>query len=714
MSNTSSSFHMLDSRIQKWIWTQDWASLKDIQESSIPIVLKRDSDVIISAATAGGKTEAAFLPILTHVLQNGDKDGYQVLYISPLKALINDQYSRLSEIALELNIDVIPWHGDIAAARKQKSLRSPSGIVIITPESLESFFINRKQHLTKAFSTLKYIVVDELHSFIGTERGKQLQSLMSRVEQIAQKPIPRIAMSATFSDYDIVQQFLRVDNLLPCRIPSQGDSNHEIKILVKEYLPRKNYQPEYDIAQEIYSKLRGSNNLVFANSRQDVEQYGVLLSDMCSENSVPNEFRVHHSNLSKIERESVEHELQKGEYPVTTVCTSTLELGVDIGKVKSIVQIGTAFSVSGLRQRLGRSGRRGEASILRVFSIESQNAPLLNDLRAALFQNIAIIELLIEKKYESPSLSSYHFSTFIQQILSLIAQYGSFQPKEAWTFLCKNGAFKNVSVELFLELLRSLGSANVISQLHTGQIVISVEGEKILSKRDFYVAFNTSIDYTLINKSNSKQLGTIQYMPNVGDSIIFAGRRWIVDSLDEGNKNIIVSLIEHGGNIRFTGDEFYIDRLITQKMLEVYKSNEDIAYLDTQSGARERLKEGRNFFASNFWGDDPFMIYGNKSVYTTWAGTKINRSIALLIEKNIGRKASYDHIAVYDISKTELLSVIDAGKPSEVQLAELLNRPNKVRQKYDYLLSDKLLNIEYAANYLDLDLAWEIISEEYL
>lgn len=712
MSNTSSSFHMLDSRIQKWIWNQDWSSLKDIQESSIPIVLKRDGDVIISAATAGGKTEAAFLPILTHILQNGDKDGYQVLYISPLKALINDQHRRLSEITSELNIDIIPWHGDIDAARKQKSLRSPNGIIIITPESLESFFINRKQHLTRAFSTLKYIVVDELHSFIGTERGKQLQSLMSRVEQISQKTIPRIAMSATFSDYDIARQFLRIDNSLPCRIPSQGESNHEIKILVKEYLSTKNYQPEYDIAQEIYSKLRGSNNLVFANSRQDVEQYGVILSDMCSENTVPNEFRVHHGNLSKIERESVEHELQKGEYPVTTVCTSTLELGVDIGKVKSISQIGTAFSVSGLRQRLGRSGRRGEASILRVFSIESQNIPLLNDFRAALFQNIAIIELLIEKRYESPSISSYHFSTLIQQILSLIAQYGSFQPKEAWTFLCKNGAFRNVPVELFLELLRSLGSANIISQLHTGQIIISVEGEKILSKRDFYVAFNTSIDYTIINNANSRRLGTIQYIPNVGDSILLAGRRWIVDSLDEGNKNIMVSLIKQGGNIHFTGEEFDIDRLITQKMLEIYKSNEDIAYLDIQSGARERLKEGRNFFAGNVRDNDLFMTYGNNSIFMTWAGTKINRTIALLVENNIGRKVSYDHIAVHGISKSELLSIIDAGKPSEVQLAELLNRPNKEKQKYDYLLSDQLLNMEYAASYLDADVAWEIISTE--
>ena len=115
---------------------------------------------------------------------------------------------------------------------------------------------------------------------------------------------------------------------------------------------------------------------------------------MCEEKNVPNEFRVHHGSISKLERESIERDLQRGEHPITALCTSTLELGVDIGKVKSIAQIGTAISVSGLRQRLGRSGRRDEPSILRVFSIEGYDGGLLYDLRCNLVQNIAIIELM--------------------------------------------------------------------------------------------------------------------------------------------------------------------------------------------------------------------------------------------------------------------------------------------------------------------------------
>ena len=118
MSRVSASFDLLDERVRRWIWRQGWTSLKDIQENAIPVVLTGNSDVIISASTAGGKTEAAFLPILTSILQNGKSFGYQVLYVSPLKALINDQYRRLSDMTSEMGIDVIPWHGDINVARK--------------------------------------------------------------------------------------------------------------------------------------------------------------------------------------------------------------------------------------------------------------------------------------------------------------------------------------------------------------------------------------------------------------------------------------------------------------------------------------------------------------------------------------------------------------------------------------------------------------------
>ena len=436
MTHKSSSFELLHEKVQNWIWRQGWTSLKEIQENTIPIVLKGDCDVIISAATAGGKTEAAFLPILSNILsEDFGSSGYDVLYISPLKALINDQYRRLLDITKDLNINVTPWHGDISISIKNKSVKNSSGILIITPESLESFLINRFSDVNSVFGKLRYIVIDELHAFIGNERGKQLQSLMSRIELITRKTTPRIAMSATFSNYDSVKHFLRQDEALECFIPNQGDSKHEIRLIIKNYLQEE--CTEKEICNEIFTKLRGTNNLVFANSRSETELYAVLLRDMSDKLCVPNEFHIHHGNLSKIERENVEKELQLGHTPITAICTSTLELGVDIGKVKSIAQIGVANSVSSLRQRLGRSGRRNELSILRIFSVENtESSSLLYDLRTNLVQNIAVVELLREHKYESPNIGKFHLSTLIQQILSMLASYNGFYPKEGWDFLC--------------------------------------------------------------------------------------------------------------------------------------------------------------------------------------------------------------------------------------------------------------------------------------
>lgn len=706
----SSAFELLDTKVRRWVWSQGWDSLRDIQESAIPIVLRADADVIISASTAGGKTEAAFLPILSRILRDGATDGYSVLYISPLKALINDQYRRLSEMTAGMGIDVIPWHGDIDASRKQKSLKHPNGIVIITPESLESFLINRRQHLDRAFSSLKYVVIDELHSFIGNERGKQLQSLLSRLEIITKQPVPRIAMSATFSSYNVVTQFLRPDSALPCRIPPEGESNHEIKILVKEYVPTKDYDPGGDIVTELYTKLRGDNHLVFANSRINAENYAVDLSDMCEQDGVPNEFRVHHGSLSKLERESVEHDLQKGEKPVTALCTSTLELGVDIGKVKSIVQVGCAHSVSSLRQRLGRSGRRNEPSILRVLSIENPLSPIFYDLRASLIQNIAIVELLRDKQYETPATEKLHLSTLIQQILSILSQYGAFYPKDGWQILCQNGAFRNVTVAIFLDLLRALGEQDIISQLHNGQIIIGKEGEKIVKQTDFYVAFWAEPEFAVINRYNSKRVGMLQSAPAEGEMIVIAAKRWIVESVDLTTRSVYVNRIRSGGAANFSGGGAEIDRIITERMRQIYNSPDTYPYLDIQTDAPVQLNHARTLFQKSCLATSNFITYGNKTLCATWAGAKINRTISLMMKYSLGITTPYDYIFIGGITLATLKELITKGKPQPNDLAAQLPKEHKIQQKHDRLLTEELINHEYASSSLDVDGAWEVIS----
>lgn len=540
-----------------------------------------------------------------------------------------------------------------------------------------------------------------------------MQSILSRIDQIVHRHIPRIAMSATFSDYDAVKLYLRNDGAMPCAIPPQGESNHEIRILVKEYVNKKNTCVSIPISQEIFNNLRGSNNLVFANNRGETEEYAVLLSDLCENNGIPNEFRVHHGSISKIERESVEHDLQKGEYPVTALCTSTLELGVDIGKVKSIAQIGTAISVAGLRQRIGRSGRRGEPSILRVFSIERNDEGLLYDLRNSLVQNIAIIELMREHRYESPKIDTYHFSTLIQQILAIIAQYGGFYPKEGWNILCKKGAFRNVTPELFLEVLRSLGNKDVVSQLNTGQIVIGKTGEKILKSPDFYVAFVTPHDITVIDKASSKRIGMIQQIPQVGQVIILLGNRWLVESLDKENSKVYVFPIKSGGRALFVGDGADTDSIIVEKMKNIYLSDIIYPYLDERSGAREHLQQSRLFFHRNNLGHSPFLQYGNVSYLLNWIGTKANRTLALMAQYYLKKQCDYGSFFVSNLTMEDIVVLKQVNNPNIVECASILPRQQKIFQKYDYLLSDRLLDIEYSNSYLDIKKLQDSISRDF-
>jgi len=707
----SSSFDLLDTKVQQWVWKQGWTSLKDIQENSIPPILDGNCDVIISAATAGGKTEAVFLPVLTNILQSENHSGYQVLYISPLKSLINDQYRRLVDMTKGMSINVTPWHGDISSSKKNSSINKPNGILIITPESLESLFMHHHDKLKRAFGNLMFIVIDELHAFIPTERGKQLQSLLSRLEYVIKRHVPRIAMSATFSDYDSVKHFLRQDYSLPCIIPEPGKSNHEVKVLIKEYTYGYNGKADIDkiVADELFIRLRGSNNLVFTNSRQECELFSHLLNDKCDAENVPNEFRIHHGSISREKRIKVEQELQEGKSPITAICTATLELGVDIGKVKSIAQIDTADSVSSLRQRLGRSGRRDEASILRIYSsdYDGENARLLNILRSHLVQNIAVIELLKERLYEKPNIDGIHLSTLIQQILSMIAEYGCFYPKDGWSLLCKNGAFDNISASLFLSLLKDLGETDIIQQTSNGQIVIGPVGEDIISDKEFYAAFTTYPELDIVNSQSGEYIGSIIVnMLGIGACIIFGGMRWTVTEIDYKTKKAYVIPYDYGELPFFRGEGADVDSVIVRKMKEIYLSNEIYPYLDKNTKAIDCLNSARSFYKYNNLDKGEF-IYEDENVILTWAGSKTNRTISLISLLYLDKSTGFNHIYIDRLTKEDIIEILKHSKPKAESLCPYLMRFVKERKKYDYLLSDELLDIEYASMYLDVDSAWK-------
>jgi ATP-dependent Lhr-like helicase len=725
---TSSAFDLLDERIRRWIWNEGWEELRSIQERAIPAVLAADRDVILAAATASGKTEAAFFPILTHLLRDV-RGGGLVFYVSPLKALINDQWARLSRLCEALEIAVHPWHGDISAARKQRFFRKPTGVVLITPESLESLFVNHGHGLGALIRLLDYVVVDELHAFIGTERGKQLQSLLHRIEVITKRRVPRLALSATLGDMHLAAEFLRPGHAAEVELVVSSDDLQELKLIVKGFITASARFSEKDaeaaskagqsveledfirggelaVADDLFDALRGNNHLIFPNSRGKVELYADLLRRKCERLGVPNEFWPHHGSLSKEVREETEAALKKGDRPASAVCTTTLELGIDIGAVESVAQIGPPPSVAALRQRLGRSGRRGGPAILRCYCIEEESDPqsaLSDQLREGLVQTIAVIRLLLDRWCEPPRAGGLHLSTLIQQLLSLIAQYGGLTAQQAWRLLCGNGPFEAVQKSAFVELLHALGDRDVLMQTDGGLLLHGRLGEKLVNHYTFYAAFATEDEYRIVTQGRT--LGSIPVSQPLeeGSYVIFAGRRWRVTTVDAEHKVITVTPAPAGRPPLFGGGAGLIHDRIREEMRTVYEEADQPVFLDKL--ARELLSEARQVFDRYNLDTQHIVSVGGSVHLFPWRGDIAHNTLALLL-RHRGLEAGSEglSVTVYGTDADRVFDALGEIAEDESFTNEALAASVKttIREKWDWLLTEGLLNADYAATVLDI------------
>ena len=727
----SSGFEQLESRIQRWIWAEGWTSLRDAQEWAVPVLVDADQDVIIAAATAAGKTEAAFLPILTNLLNHDDPSG-AVLYISPLKALINDQWDRLSRLCEQLEIPVVAWHGDISSSKKHRFLKSSEGVLLITPESLEALFVNRGSSLGGVFQNLRYIVVDELHAFIGSERGKQLQSLMHRVELVVGCRLPRVGLSATLGDMKMASEFLRPGSADTVTVIESKNSNQTLQVQVRGYIQppmnelmkarvelsldgenegEQDYEASSDfaIADHLYKVLRGSNNLIFPNSRAQVEWYADQLRRRCENDGLPNEFWPHHGSLSKDLREQAEHALKAGNQAASAICTTTLELGIDIGSIKTVVQIGAPPSVASLRQRLGRSGRRpGEKATLRVYCKESpltDGSSLSDLLRQGLVQTISMVRLLARGWFEPPRAQGIHASTLVQQCLSVIAQCGGASAADLWKSLIAEGAFPKVEKSDFMGLLKSLGEHELIIQDSSGLLLPGVVGERLINHYEFYSAFTSDEEFRLV--CDGKTLGSVPVSrPLTKDQrIIFGGRRWQVRDVDLQAKVIIVSAARGGAPPQFDGLGAMVHDVVRKEMRAVLADSAPCPFID--SSAQALLDEARKTFSSLRLGDGYLIESGSKCSLISWLGDYANDALRLLLN-HVGLPCHNTGLVIeIDASIDQAnaaLNAVGSLDPGDLN-STLADVENMLREKWDWALPEPLLKRSFASISLDISTA---------
>ena len=724
------AFSLLAEPIRRALWDMRWTELRSVQQQAIQILTQTDRDLLISARTAAGKTEAAFLPILSQICEN-PTSSVRVIYVGPLKALINDQFRRLEELCQHASIPVHRWHGDVSGQQKRNLLTRPGGVLLITPESIESLFVNQSTSLQSLFHSLSFIVIDELHALIGCERGTHLRSLLHRLERFTLASTRIVSLSATLGDMAMSAAWMRPGAPESVAILDDLDSQKAVKFRIHGYrrpnpnrgcgtIPQSDPDelsaaPPGEMTLDIFKSFRDTRNLVFANARADVEWFGDQLNQYAAKDGIPGRFLVHHGSLSRQIREHTEL-LMQSHAPYTTVCSATLELGIDIGNVNAVGQIGCPWSVGSLIQRLGRSGREDDQPhSMRMYILEdepSSRSSLCDRLYPDLIRSIALSELMLEKWVEPPEIARFDFSTLTQQVLSVIAESGGLTARELFGRLVTNGAFRDIDQTMFASLLRSLGDHDLIEQMSSGDLILGLSGEQIVRHHEFYSAFATPPEYRVVY--GGAGLGTlpVRYLPVPGDHILFAARRWQVISHDDRRKEIVVSPAKGRKRPKFQGASGTIHPKVRQTMREVLLKANPIAYLNNE--AKIMLDEARQTAVDVGLHRGTIIPIGpSTSLWFTWTGTKSHRTLALIASDAGFECTDHEGLALeFNLSSTALTDVLChlASRPIDPMALAGRQEPRQLR-KYDQYVNDENLMITIANEFLDVEDAKRVLMQ---
>jgi ATP-dependent Lhr-like helicase len=639
------SFDLLSEPIRKFIRDKGWEQLRPIQTAAITKILTSDDNFILASRTASGKTEAAFLPILSKV--NFNDTGVQVLYISPLIALINDQFYRIEELCKNLDVTVTKWHGEANKTLKERLIKQPNGIVLITPESLEAMFVNKPYNVKQLFSNLKYVVIDEIHSFIGTDRGIQIKSILSRLKNINSKSFSIVGLSATIGDYDEAKKF--TGDELKTKVLLDRTAK-EINAIFR-YFKNKNEELPLELLKDLYIETKDNKVLIFPNSRGRAEEVAVKLRKISDRvKGHPNYFS-HHSSVDREVREYVEYFAKNNNRQNFCIsCTSTLELGIDIGTVDEVVQIDATHSIASLIQRVGRSGRKeGESSNLYLYATNEWS----------LLQSIACWLLYKEGFIEPPQKNEKPYDILVHQALSITKGHSGIRLIELINQLKENAAFKQIERSEIDEILKHLIEIDFLEKLQH-EVIIGVEGEKVVNSRDFYSVFKTEENFKVVSAGN--KIGEIPFSPQIieDENILLSAKIWKIKFVDHKAKKIEVIPTKDGKKPMFFGGGATIHQRIREKMFEVLYSNTDYDFLDQSSSDETEIlrKDFSVFNITDLQSNRPLLTAEKHLQLFTFTGTRINRTIQLLLNTAGIKNTLDDSSSSFDIEvpKQELIS----------------------------------------------------------
>ena len=731
--------------VQEYIYRNHWENLRAIQVAAADAIFNTDDNVLLTASTASGKTEAAFFPIITLFSEDMPRS-VGCIYIGPLKALINDQFSRLNDLCAEADISVWHWHGDVAQSHKSKLMKHPSGILQITPESLEAMLLHKHAAIPKLFGDLRFVVIDEVHSLLRGDRGGQTLCLIERLSRLAGVNPRRIGLSATIGDPEKTGEFLSLGTGRRTIIPKIEAKGSRWRLSMEHFYVKNTQAAEdrtdiealpvleekTDQAPEnadpgigyIFEHTRGKKCLVFVNSREECETVTTTLRQYCERMHEPDRFLIHHGNLSASYRETAEQIMKDDSQYMTTVTTATLELGIDIGRLERAFQIDAPWTVSSFLQRMGRTGRRELPPEMWFVIREDEpeiRAMLPSTIPWKLLQGIALIQLYLEERWvEPPRLDRLPFSLLYHQTMSTLASCGELSPRALADRVLRLSYFHRISQEDFKVLLRHLIRTDHIQQTEQGGLIVGLAGERVVNSFKFYGVFQENEEYTV--RCEAQELGTVVLPPPVGEKLAIAGHVWLV--LDVDHKRHLVYCEQVKGSIpayfgQCPGD---LHTKILARMRRVLREDRQYPYL--MKNAVARLEQARYTAAHSGAGEKPLIhLGGNMWCLLPWVGTyaflAMERFLKIKCADRLGLR-NFDSARPYYMQFT---MKVDAEAFFRI-VAEEIRKPMDpmdlvypkelpLFDKYDEYLPEELVKKGFALGVLDLEglraavLGWE-------
>lgn len=721
--------------IQDFIYQNNWQSLRAIQVAAGDAIFNTDENVLLTASTASGKTEAAFFPILTEFYED-PPSSVGALYIGPLKALINDQFLRLNDLCEQAHIPVWHWHGDVAQSHKNRLLKHPSGILQITPESLEALLLHKHAAVARLFGDLRYIVIDEVHSLLRGDRGGQTLCLIERLSRMAGVNPRRIGLSATIGDPKGTGEFLAAGTGRGTIIPQiearggkwrlsmehfyvQGPQSAEDRA-VERALPV--LDAATDTAPEsadpgigyIFEHTRGKKCLVFVNSREECEAVTTTLRQYCEARHEPDRFLIHHGNLSASYRETAEAVMKDDEQFQTTVTTATLELGIDIGRLERAFQIDAPFTVSSFLQRMGRTGRRDLPPEMWFVIREEQpeaRAMLPTTVPWKLLQGIALVQLYLEERWvEPPKLDRLPFSLLYHQTMSTLASCGELSPAALAARVLPLSYFHRITQEDYRTLLRHLIEIDHIQRTEEGGLIVGLAGERIVNSFKFYAVFQENEEYTV--RCGSQEIGTIVKPPPAGEKIALAGHVWVVEEVDHKRHLLYCEQVRGKVPAYFGECPGDINTRVLERMRRVLLEDRPYPYL--MQNAVARLDQARHTALNSGVGREPLICLGGDMwCLFPWLGTYAFLALERFLKLKCGEQlglSGLDSARPYFIQfkmkadRAAFFRVLAEAERQPLDPMELVY-PNEVPlfEKYDEFLPVELVKKGFAYGILGID-----------